>query len=61
MRADTKAEIRNCLQIIRGTAELIKEDSPDGKAIYGASKIIAAVDRITKILEAEHANLDDRT
>ena len=56
MTAKIKAEILNCLTIIRGNAELVRQDSTCGKAIHSASVTIATVDRITKILEADHDN-----
>ncbi len=56
VNADTQAEIRNCLQIIRGSAEFVKDVSTCGKAIHSASVTIASVDRIVKLLEAEHGN-----
>ncbi len=53
LTAETIAEIRNCLQIIRGNAEMTKQLSTEGQAIHAASVTIATVDRIAKILEGE--------
>ncbi len=53
MTPKTIAEIRNCLQIIRGNSEMTKQLSTEGQAIHAASVTIATVDRIAKILEVE--------
>lgn len=53
MTAETVAEIRNALQIIKGKAQLIADQAFDGDAILGSAVIRVQVDRIVKLLERE--------